>query len=68
MKRLIDNTLRINDLALAVLEAVVDYMSSSFKGEPMLSVPSLQIFAMPLVVVVPALWQGQHQGKQTFGF
>ena len=53
MGRLVDDILHIHDFALAVPEAIADYVPGSLQllqGEPMLSVPSLQIFARPLVV------------------
>ena len=53
MGRFIDDILHIHDLALVVPEAVADDVPGPlqfFRAELMLSVPSLQIFARPLVV------------------
>ena len=68
---LIDDILHIHDLALAVSEPITDYVPGPFQflqGGADAVRALLSDFRKPPGGVVPVLRQGQHHGKQPFGF
>lgn len=71
MGRLVDDILHIHDFALAVPEAVADYVPGSLQllqGGANAVRALLADFRQAPGGVVPVLRQGQHHGEQPFGF
>ena len=71
MGRLVDDILHVHDLALAVPEAVADYVPGSLQllqgGANAVRALLADLRQAP-GGVVPVLRQGQHHGEQPFGF
>ena len=71
MGSLVDDILHIHDFALAVPQAVTDYVPGTFqllRGGVDTVCSFLADFGQAPSGVVPVLRQGQHHGKQPFGF